>query len=137
MLTSHRNRRLIACLAGIALLMAALAPALSHLLVAKTDHAVFMSDICSTAGNTANTPESPDKPFNHHDKGDCPYCQAHTDSLLTQNQPSPAHYSGTATVMPLFIESPQLGISWPLFHPRGPPELSPQAYRSIKHQYTQ
>lgn len=123
---SSRALRLAAtCLATLAMLMAALAPAWSHAM-GDAGGGSPMDEICTTAGVSAAAPGAP------HDDGaahplfqHCPYCALHVDTFpvppAAPRVPLPAPL---ADAMPAaFLHADVTSHVWVRAQPRAPPVL--------------
>ena len=123
-------RRLAASLALLAMLLAALAPTLTHALAAANDQHLRWTAVCTADGarlvpvptDADGVPQAP-KP---HQAGHCPFCSPHAPDAA----PPPAPVS----VVPVAFESdpvpvllllaPRPHFAWAAAQPRAPPRAS-------------
>jgi hypothetical protein len=126
-LTRH-SRRITAALACMAILLAALAPAISHALSADKSRSLW-TEICSSAGLKLVKLESgtqspmhgePTGSFDH-----CPFCQSHggMPGLPSSISLSLQGYSGTFPLPDLFYRAPRPLFVWASRQSRAPPLL--------------
>ncbi|MCB5187759.1 DUF2946 family protein [Methylobacillus caricis] len=103
-----------ACLAGLALLLACLAPSVSSLLAERSNQQWFMGELCSTKAPNSKQPASQD-----HAK--CPFCVAQLDSLASSSLSSIPVMLSRLTLSPAISRHEwALLPSWNS-RPRGPP----------------
>lgn len=129
MRTGRFSRLLTTWMAVLAILAAALAPAISHALAAENGTAWV--EVCSTAGakwvQAGDDSSLPDEapgaahPFEH-----CPCCAMHADLAVvpaapTVAQPTPAL---PQLVPPAFLAAPRTLHAWRIAQSRAPPRLS-------------
>ncbi|HEU4707694.1 MAG TPA: DUF2946 domain-containing protein, partial [Methylophilaceae bacterium] len=105
---SGRHSRLIAWVACIAILLNALAPAITHAMASARGDISLLQEVCSAAGNKSpivlhlgikkpsNDKDSKSAPMQH-----CPYCYTHAGSF------------GMVTGFPPLAASPDLAYSAP------------------------
>jgi Protein of unknown function (DUF2946) len=126
----HRSTRLLTSwIAVLALLMAALAPSISHALQAKTGASWI--EVCTSIGakwvqpDGGSTDQAPSSggahPFEH-----CPYCSLQANTIAVPAAPvalvpapSLSHLLPTA-----FLPAPRTLFSWVSAQPRAPPQFS-------------
>lgn len=132
MLFFRQNRRLIAWLACLAMLLSAFAPAISHAM-ANQGGATLLMEICSATGDKpglaikldlptpADSKDSKTAPMQH-----CPYCLTHAGSfaLLATVPPALLTPNLSYTLPPLFYHAPRPLFAWATSHPRAPPTAS-------------
>lgn len=129
-------RALSAWLAIAALLLASLAPAVSHALsAAHRSHAVFppgLHEIC-TGSETASSwhhaagHDGSHLPSQHDFHAEhCPFCRIQSDVpvLPPLDKPAPLSIAGGYTYPPLFYVAPSPLFAWVQAQPRAPPLLS-------------
>lgn len=131
---SARIRRCISWFACLAILMSALAPALSHALVSRAAGDVWV-EICSVTGaklvrldsgaaaddTQAAGPGHETAPV--HTYKHCPYCAIHSDGLglPPPAMAEPALLSLGHAVPALFLHAPRTLFAWARAQPRAPP----------------
>ena len=122
-------RLLTSWIAVLAVLMAALAPSISHALGAK--NGASWVEVCSTVGakwvqpdgsSTDKAPASGDvHPFEH-----CPYCSLHANAIAIP--PAPLALAPTLALSHLvpsaFLAAPHTLHAWVSAQPRAPPQFS-------------
>jgi hypothetical protein len=121
-----KRKRMQMWVACLAILLNALAPSLSHALMAPGASSNMM-EICSAAGTrwiSADLAEgsadaSTNTPLQHQEH--CPFCIAHADLLDLPRTTSFAVDGGHALFPSLFYHSPTPLFSWSPARPRGPP----------------
>jgi len=111
----------------LAILMAALAPTVSHALI-KADP--VLTQVCSVLGlkwvKTDGPPADPSPvPQGGHFTDHCPYCSLHASALLV----AAVEWSATVTLagqrLPVaFLAAPRTLHAWASAQPRAPPFLS-------------
>ncbi|TCS36017.1 DUF2946 family protein [Paucimonas lemoignei] len=123
-------RKITAAFACLAILMAALAPSISHALSDGGKPRSLWAEICSSAGLKlvkldAGSPSSshgePISAFEH-----CPFCQAHGGMPALPQSASlilPA-YVGTSSMPDLFYQAPRPLFVWASPQSRAPPYQS-------------
>ncbi len=123
MLPARASRVISAWFAVVALLVAALAPALSHAVSARA--AISASDVCrvddSVRGDATPAPHGGAHPFEH-----CPYCTLHADGVALP----PAAPAGSTLRLDLgdglpvaFLAAPRTLHAWVSAQPRAPPRF--------------
>lgn len=121
------HRRLISWIAALAILLASLAPALSHALAPATG--TNWIEICTTQGSKwikASQDGSERAPASAHVVDHCPYCSLQTPTLGLP----PAHHLAqlplglSHEVPPAFLSAPYTLQAWVSAQPRAPPPLS-------------
>lgn len=124
-----RRRSLISWVACVAILMATLAPTISHALLAGTQDAWL--EVCSVSGFQLKRADAdadrknPDVPDVHLLKH-CPYCALHTIAFA----PPPMQAAGwnalpmAFEVPRLFLVAPRTFYAWRTSQPRAPPLFS-------------
>jgi len=86
MLMNRTTRGLAAWLAIVAMLLATLAPAVSHALASGSDGTI---EICSVDGpRTISSPDAP-APLPHNALEHCPYCFTQANSVALPSAPLP------------------------------------------------
>ena len=130
---SGQHNRLIAWVACIAILLNALAPAISHAMAASRGDSAIWQEVCSAAGN--KTPVALDlgikKPGNDKDSKSapmqhCPYCYTHAGSfgLMTTFATVVAAPDIAYSVPELFYHAPRPLFVWAASSPRAPPAFA-------------
>lgn len=124
--------RLSIWFACFAILMAALAPSISHALAATNGSGTSWVEICSTTGikaikvveSTAPGDEFPAETMLHF--ADCPYCLLHADVPALPHLVSVAlPLNADASAFPfLFYQSPRPLFMWAAAQSRAPPSAS-------------
>lgn len=130
---SGQHNRLIAWIACLAMLLNALAPAVSHAMASAQGNTSLLQEVCSAAGNKtpivldlgikkpANSNGSKSAPMQH-----CPYCCTHAGAFGL----AAGHTSAIATpnlsysVPELFYHAPRPLFVWAASSPRAPPRHS-------------
>jgi hypothetical protein len=127
-----QNRRFIAWFACLAILLNALAPAVSHAMAPKKVGSLLL-EVCSATGNksaiaiqldfeeTGSSQDSQTAPMQH-----CPYCLAHAGNLAVLHDTQPLLLIPTLShALPeLFYHAPSPLFAWAASQPRAPPTLS-------------
>ncbi len=127
-------RKLVAWIAGFAILLTTLAPSISHALAASKGSELSWLEICSTTGakfvkldDTQNplkssTPSDNKALHNEH----CPFCVTHTGSIgLPPVSGFELPVVSVSAVFPsLFYQSPRPLFIWAAAQSRGPPTSS-------------
>jgi hypothetical protein len=127
MIHSRLLRRTTAALACMAILLAALAPAISHALSDRGKSHSLWAEICSSAGlklvklelgPKAPAHGEPVSAFDH-----CPFCQTHGSmpGLPPTVSLSLPAYSGTFPLPELFYQAPRPLFVWASAQSRAPP----------------
>ena len=130
MLFGATIRRFTAGLATFAMLLAALAPAVTSALAAANDQHVRWTAVCTADGarlvpvptDADGVPQAP-KP---HQAGHCPFCSPHAPDAA----PPPAPVSVVPVVLAsdpvpvLFLLAPRPLFAWATAQPRAPPSAS-------------
>lgn len=123
-------RGLIAWIACFAILLSALAPAISH--AVQPDVPAGWAEICSVTGaklarlvdpGEASTDGSQPQSSQAHTYKNCPYCALHSDELAPPPAPLgllPLAELGQA-VPTLFLQAPRTLFAWASAQPRAPP----------------
>jgi hypothetical protein len=121
------HRRLTSWIAALAILLASLAPALSHALASATGFTWI--EICTTQGSkwikTGEDGSEPG-PASAHVLDHCPYCSLHAPTL---GLPPAAHWAHLplrlSHEVPLpFLTAPRTLHAWVSAQPRAPPLFS-------------
>ncbi len=130
MLCRAAHRRFTAAIATFAMLLAALAPAISSALAAANDQHVRWTVVCSADGARlvpvpTDATGVPVAPKAHHVEH-CPFCASHAACAAL---PPPAHVtvplvSGSEPVPVLFLLAPRPLFAWATAQPRAPPSAS-------------
>ena len=126
----HRaSRVLTSWVALLAILMAALAPSISHALSAKNSASLI--EVCTALGakwvqpdgsSADQAPASGDvHPFEH-----CPYCTLHAKDIAIPVAPVvPALAISSSDLLPTaFLAEPRTLYAWASAQPRAPPQFS-------------
>lgn len=123
------TRALTSWIAVLAILMAALAPSISHAL--GTRNAASWLEVCSAAGAKwvnagGDTDDKSPVPSGAHPLEHCPYCSLHANAIAIPAKPAaavpvllPAHDLPTA-----FLAAPRTLHAWVSAQPRAPPSFS-------------
>ena len=127
MRTLRVHRRLHTWIAALAILLAAIAPSLSHALGTAETGSWF--EICSSQGSKwiADDPDgSPLAPAAGHVLEHCPYCSMHAPALGLPPAPGllPLRIEGHGEFPPTFYAAPHTLHAWVSARPRAPPTLS-------------
>jgi Protein of unknown function (DUF2946) len=129
-------RRLTRCLSAwmacFAILMACLAPSISHAVDAARNSTSFWAEECSVHGeahNAADHHEHQDAPSHHPTSSHfehCPFCLTHAASFaLLQTASCTLHEVGGFSLFPvLFYQAPRLLFVWVPAQSRAPPAYS-------------
>ena len=130
MLYRAAQRRFIASIATFAMLLAALAPAISSALATANDQHVRWTVVCSADGARlvpvpTDATGVPVAPKAHHIEH-CPFCASPAAFAAL---PPPAHVhaplvSGSEPVPVLFLLAPRPLFAWATAQPRAPPSAS-------------
>lgn len=124
-------RRVTAWIASFAILLAALAPSISHAVAAAKNVPNGWTEICTVAGaklvKLGDTP--PAKPAPTHKMSHfehCPFCLSHAVNLGMPPEAAMAIplFDGTHLVPPLFYHAPRPLFAWAVAQPRAPPFFS-------------
>jgi hypothetical protein len=123
-------RRIAAGLATFAMLLAALAPAITHALAAANDQHVLWTAVCTADGarlvpvptDPAGVPVAPKS----HQVDHCPFCAPHAPGAALPPSPVPAVPAAFASdpVPVLFLLAPRPLFAWAAAQPRAPPRAS-------------
>jgi hypothetical protein len=119
--------RLTSWITALAILVASLAPALSHALSPPAT-AAWM-EICASQGSMlvhAADDDSGHAPGSSQALEHCPYCSLHTPTLAFPPAPYLAHLPLRVghEVPPAFLAAPRTPHVWRSAQPRAPPQLS-------------
>ena len=127
---ANATRRLTAAVATFAMLLAALAPAITSALAAANDQHVRWTAVCTADGarlvpvptDADGTPVAPKS----HQIDHCPFCAPHGASVAL---PPPAAgvvpvVAGADPVPQLFLAAPRPLYAWAFAQPRAPPAFS-------------
>ena len=125
------TRRLAAGLATFAMLLAALAPAVTSALAAANSQHVVWTAVCTADGaRLVPVPTDahgvPVAPTAHHVEH-CPFCSPHAASTALPPAPALAVVpvvGGSDQVAPLFLLAPRPLFAWAAAQPRAPPFAS-------------
>lgn len=128
-----QKQRFIAFIACVAVLLNALAPAISHTIAAAQDKSVSWIEVCSASG-TKLLPFPADQLTDKRKGNDskpmsmdhCAYCLSHVGSfgLLGDSNFTPAPVNLSYSLPKLFYHSPRPLFVWAASNPRAPPVLS-------------
>jgi Protein of unknown function (DUF2946) len=121
--SNHRSRLLIHWIAILAILMAALAPAISQALGSGSGRSWV--EVCTVAGakwvaldESAKDAPAPAKPAFEH----CPYCSLHVDGWAPASGKSNVGLSLQGDLQPTaFLQAPRTLPTWVSAQPRAPP----------------
>jgi hypothetical protein len=121
------QRQLTGWIAVLAVLLASLAPALSHALGGS--NGASWVEVCSTQGSrwVQSDPDEPGgAPVQAHLLEHCPYCSIHAPALGLPPVPERTPLEpGLKDEFPLaFLAAPRTPHAWVSAQPRGPPRLS-------------
>lgn len=121
------HRRLTTWIAALAILLASLAPSLSHALASGSG--ANWIEICTTQGSkwiAAGEDGSERAPASAHVLKHCPYCSVHAPALgLPPSNDSAQLPSRLAHEIPLaFLAAPRTLHAWVSAQPRAPPLFS-------------
>ncbi len=119
--------RLTTWIAALAILLASLAPSLSHALASASGAGWI--EICTVQGSkwiSADQAGSERAPASAHVADHCPYCSLHTPALgLPPADTSTGQPPSLAHEVPLaFLAAPRTLHAWVSAQPRAPPSLS-------------
>lgn len=131
----RQNRRIIAWLACLAVLLNSLAPAMSHALAAAHGKAIPWAQICSTSGikfiplafyQTTNTDKEQNDDSNPMAMDHCAYCLSHAGSFaITTDVKLALTPINLSYFLPyLFYHAPRPLFTWASSNPRAPPTIS-------------
>ena len=122
-------RKIMAWMACIAILLATLAPAISHAIAPQGGSVPVWSEICTAGGLVAvdaahlapDDSSSPEQQNPHFDK--CPYCRLQADVPgLPPSAATPTFAIEDGDFHPfLFYQSPSPSFAWTSGYPRAPP----------------
>jgi hypothetical protein len=125
-------RHLTAWIACFAILLAALAPSVTHVLAAAAGGSNAWMEICSTTGTKfissavaqKTNPAAPSDQSMQH--GHCPFCLAHADMtvLPTTHLFVLPLLAGAEMFPSLFYQSPRPLFMWTAAQSRAPPSIS-------------
>jgi hypothetical protein len=131
MIFRQRARRFTAWIACFAILLASLAPSISHAISSAKESSGFFGEICSADGaksvklgnsldSKTSTPVQKSLHFEH-----CPFCSSHAGAI---GLPPSAGFqlpllSGHSLKPTLFYQSPRPLFVWASAHSRAPPAL--------------
>jgi len=123
---------LAAWIASFAILLAALAPSISHAIAVAKGADVSWLEICTTDGAKVikvagqQSPASPSSSEKGMQSGHCPFCFTHADSvaLLPMAPLDMPVVSGTYHFPTLFYQSSHPLFAWSSAQPRAPPAIS-------------
>jgi hypothetical protein len=131
---SHAMHRLTSWIAICAILMAALAPTISHAIAAASDAPNNWIEICSVngsklvnIGDEIGNNHQPQEPVNYSTHFEhCPFCMMHAISL---GMPPSAEFKlpvlqGSSLTPSLFFQAPRPLFAWTKSQPRAPPFFS-------------
>ena len=122
------TKRTTAAMAMLAVLMAALAPSISHALVAwRSNPAAWLEEICTEQGGQRISGDSSREAGGHGGHGipfeHCPFCLTHAGSFGLPPSSSIAIpiVEGDPLIPSLFFRSPRPLFAWATAQPRAPP----------------
>ena len=133
MLMNTLTRRCAAWAACLAILMAALAPSISHALSVSRGAGIAWMEVCSTsgprlveAGVSQDESAAPLSSDSMMESAHCPFCSTHAASFgLPPAAMTSFPITGSARVMPLlFYQAPGPQFIWAGALSRGPPSVS-------------
>lgn len=127
MFLSRHFKAMVSWMACLAILLSALAPAISH--AVQRDAPEGWVEICSVTGakmvrvDDASTPKPGTEESQSHVFKHCPYCSVHTDALgLPPAPPASLALMSLDTFVPaLFLLAPRTLFAWASAQPRAPP----------------
>lgn len=125
----RQNRRFIAWLACLAIMLNSVMPAISHAMTATQDEPLLL-EVCSAAGNKTSiavqlqfeesnsSQDTQPAPMQH-----CPYCLAHADHFTAPQHKQPLLLiPNLSYALPeLFYHAPRPLFAWATSQPRAPP----------------
>jgi hypothetical protein len=122
-------RCLTAWIASFAILLATLAPAISHAMAAAHGSSHEWSEICTASGaKLVKVGDLPSKPSTHQVSHfeHCPFCLGHAGAfgLPPDNDLRLPSVAGTQILPPLFYRAHRPLFAWAAAQPRAPPSLS-------------
>jgi hypothetical protein len=118
------HRRIATWIAALAVLLAALAPAVSHALGSSLGEGWVL--VCTAQGAKWVQPGDDSTPVTSPSVEHCPYCTLHTPTIGMPPAPPavlPAVDAATF-VPPAFLAAPRTLHAWASAQPRAPPALS-------------
>lgn len=120
-------KRLTSWIAAVAILLASLAPSLSHAL-GSTAGASWI-EICTSQGSkwiTEKSDGSPSTPIASHIFEHCPFCSMHAPApgLPPSLETAPLLIEGHGDFPPAFYSAPRTLHAWASAQPRAPPKRS-------------
>lgn len=121
------HSRLTSWIAALAILVASLAPALSHAMASATG--THWVEVCTTQGAKwvqAGEDGSEHSTAPAHVLEHCPYCSLHAPTLGLPSVTQLVHLPGRLThaVPPAFLSAPRTLYAWVTAQPRAPPLFS-------------
>jgi len=121
------QKRLTGWIAAFAILLASLAPSLSHALGSATGESWI--EICTSQGSkwiAEKSDGSPSTPTASHVFEHCPFCSMHAPALGLPPSPEavPLLVEGHGEFPPAFYAAPRTLHAWLSARPRAPPQLS-------------
>ena len=127
MLRSRLFVRLATWAAFVAILMAALAPTLSHALASRGD--AGWVEVCTAEGSRwvqGSGPGEPAAPAGTHALDHCGYCTLHNDdpALPTAGQQAEAVPAAAHALPIAFLRAARTAHAWVSAQPRAPPVIS-------------
>jgi hypothetical protein len=132
----RKNRRFIALIASVAILLSSIAPTLSYAFPAHPLSPDTFAEICSASGHKLAASASPDalfgitrdsRPIDNSHTGmameHCPYCLNHTQTpgMLSQREFSLIAIPLSYDYPSLFYQAPARLFIWASSSPRAPP----------------
>lgn len=118
------HRRITSWIAALAVLLAALAPAVSHALGSRLG--ASWVEVCTLAGSKWVQPGEDSAPAGAQVVEHCPYCTLHSPAIGMPPAPPadvPVLVAGPF-VPPAFLAAPRTLHAWASAQPRAPPVLS-------------
>jgi hypothetical protein len=127
----HRRRKLIACIAALAMLLGMFAPGIARAMALRADVAIGM-ELCRTGGK-ALLDRAAVNPAGPADRGaptavlsasDCPCCLAHASAAVLPATPAAVLPPVPASRLPgpqAAYEAPRPARAWDSARPRAPP----------------
>jgi hypothetical protein len=127
MRASRAHHRLTCWIAALAILLAALAPSLSHALGSAKGSSWI--EVCTAQGSKwieEGADHTPPAPTAGHAFEHCPFCSIHAPALglPPSAEIAPLPIEGHGEFPPAFYTAPRTPHAWVSARPRAPPQLS-------------